>query len=68
MRIDRCICFNRTFEELKATADAQDTSSLRDLQEHVEFGKQCELCHPYVRRMLRTGETWFDRIITDDDE
>jgi hypothetical protein len=68
MRIDRCICFDRSFEELKRAADAEGIASLDVLQERVEFGLQCELCHPYVRRMLRTGETWFGRIITEDDE
>lgn len=68
MRIDRCICFDRTFGELKEIAYSVSATSIAGLQEHVEFGRQCELCHPYVRRMLRTGETWFADILTEDDE
>lgn len=68
MRIDRCICFDRRFDELKEVADATSAGSIEALQEHIQFGRQCELCHPYVRRMLRTGETSFGRIVTDDDE
>jgi hypothetical protein len=68
MRIDRCICFDRSFEELKRVSDIEGADSLETLQRHVEFGRQCELCHPYVRRMLRTGETWFGEILADDDE
>ena len=68
MRIDRCICFQKTFDELKRAAEAHGASSLEALQAHVVFGQNCRLCHPYVRRMLRTGQTVFDRILTEEDE
>lgn len=63
MRIDRCFCFQKTFAELKEVAEATETTSVNDLQEHVTFGENCQLCHPYVRRMLTTGETVFHEII-----
>ncbi|MGA7304910.1 MAG: (2Fe-2S)-binding protein [Rhodothermales bacterium] len=68
MRIDRCICFDRSFAELKEIARRKSSDSIEALQRHVEFGLQCELCHPYVRRMLRTGEVRFGEILTDEDE
>jgi len=39
--------------------------TIEELQVHRDFGLRCRLCHPYVRRMLRTGETKFDQIITE---
>ena len=66
MKIDCCLCFQKKFSELKLIADASKARSVEDLQQHVVFGQQCKLCHPYVRRMLRTGEVVFDTIITDD--
>ncbi len=63
IRIDRCVCYNRTFTELKALAEQHNCTSVEELQVHVEFGLNCRLCHAYVRTMLRTGETEFDRII-----
>ncbi|HMB90240.1 MAG TPA: hypothetical protein VKP65_05290 [Rhodothermales bacterium] len=68
MNIDRCYCFQQTFAALKAVADRTDAQSVAALQEHVVFGQQCKLCHPYVRRMLRTGETVFREIVTETDE
>lgn len=68
MRIDRCICYDRTFDELRRVAEANSAHSIDALQRYIDFGLQCELCHPYVRRMLRTGETWFGSILTDEDE
>ena len=53
---------------MKDAAVATNASSVEALQQYVEFGQQCRLCHPYVRRMLRTGETVFSHIVTDDDE
>ena len=68
MNVDRCYCFQKTFAALKAVAEATGATSVAALQEHVEFGQQCKLCHPYTRRMLRTGETVFHEIIEEADE
>lgn len=68
MYIDRCYCFEQTFAHLKAVAQEERAQTVEELQEHVTFGQNCELCHPYVRRMLRTGDTAFDEVIRADDE
>jgi bacterioferritin-associated ferredoxin len=68
MNIDRCYCFQETFATLKDVAQETGAESVAALQEHVTFGQQCKLCHPYVRRMLRTGKTVFHKVITDADE
>ncbi|NNE72013.1 MAG: (2Fe-2S)-binding protein [Rhodothermales bacterium] len=65
MRIDRCLCVGVTFEALKKQADAASCSTVEELRCVAEFGTGCGLCRPYVREMLRTGETVFDRIITE---
>lgn len=67
MRIDRCVCFNETFSDLKARADASQAQTVPELQRHVAFGLKCKMCHPYVRAMLRTGETCFGRVIREKD-
>lgn len=64
--IDRCHCFQITFAELREAAAASGAASVEELQEEMPFGKQCRLCHPYVRRMLRTGETVFREVIVED--
>lgn len=63
--IDRCVCFRRTFVELKAIAQQTGARTLEELQEEIEFGLSCRLCNPYVRRMLQTGETKFTELIED---
>lgn len=65
MNIDRCYCFDKTFEELKAVAYQYNLHSINELQEEVDFGLKCHLCHPYINEMLRTGETAFDHIVED---
>lgn len=67
MNIDRCYCYDQTFAHLKAVADEADVASVEALQEHVTFGENCQLCHPYVRRMLKTGETVFHHLIDPSD-
>jgi len=67
MTIDRCYCYEQTFADLKAVADDTGVDSVTALQKHVTFGENCQLCHPYVRRMLATGETVFHEVLEDDD-
>ena len=68
MRIDRCYCFGRTFASLAEVAAEADAETVPELQGHALFGQKCQLCHPYVRRMLRTGQTVFHEIVTEADE
>ena len=68
MRIDRCLCFGTTFAALADVAAETGASTVPALQAHALFGQKCGLCHPYVRRMLRTGQTVFGEVVTDADE
>ena len=63
--ISRCICKATAFEELLPRARASGWN-LADLVRETGCGGQCGLCRPYIRRMLRTGETEFHEIITED--
>ena len=67
MQIDRCVCYQKEFKELKEVADGHGCTTIEALQCHVVFGQNCKMCHPYVRRMLKTGETVFSNIIVDQD-
>ncbi|MCK6542143.1 (2Fe-2S)-binding protein [bacterium] len=58
--ITRCVCFDKEFEELKKVAAAYRCKTLEELQERVLVGVRCKLCHPYIRRMLATGQTRFE--------
>lgn len=64
--IDRCVCFGVPFAYLKRVADAAGAQTVEALQAHVRFGQKCRLCHPYVRRMLETGETVFHDLLPPD--
>ena len=65
MTVDRCVCFGRTFADLKRVADRTGAASAEALQAHAVFGRKCGLCRPYVRRMLATGETVFHEVVGD---
>ena len=63
--IDRCICRNTVFADLLPQARREDWT-LDDLMRQTGCGAQCGLCRPYLRRMLRTGETVFHEILSED--
>lgn len=58
--VTQCICYNRTFAELRMIAEKHELKTIEQLQEEIEFGLNCRLCHPYVKRMLETGATEFE--------
>jgi bacterioferritin-associated ferredoxin len=64
--VDRCLCRQTPFERLLPLARAADWS-LSDLIRETGCGGQCGLCRPYLRRMLRTGETVFHQLLSEDD-
>lgn len=66
MTIDRCYCYDQTFADLKSVAEETGADSIVALQQHVRFGKNCQLCHPYVRCMLKTGQTVFHHVLEQD--
>ena len=64
--VNRCICRNTAFAELLSRARANDWDLLA-LMQATGAGAQCGLCRPYLRRMLRTGETDFHQLLTEDE-
>ena len=65
--IDRCICRNRTFEDL--LSEARERSwSLNEMIRVTGCGGQCGLCRPYLRRMLEAGDTAFDHLLPPEPE
>ena len=62
MPVTRCVCFHKKFTELKKIAQAHNCRNIEELQEIVTFGENCKRCHPYVKKMLETGETVFEVI------
>jgi bacterioferritin-associated ferredoxin len=63
--VSRCLCKATSFQELLALATASGWE-LADLVRETGCGSQCGLCRPYLSRMLRTGETEFYEILTED--
>ena len=57
--VDRCICFSKSFADLKEIARRHRAATVTALQTSAEFGVRCGLCKPYVARMLETGQTVF---------
>jgi bacterioferritin-associated ferredoxin len=62
MRIDKCICMNRSFASLLAEARA-DKLTLEELVRRSGCGAQCGTCLAYMKKMLETGKTSFTEII-----
>ncbi len=58
MPIDRCVCFNVLFSELKQYADSRPCR-YEDMRRRFNCGRGCGLCVPYIRELLRTGQTSF---------
>ena len=60
MSVNRCICHDVSFRDIKETASEKGIYSLEQLREEGICSTQCKLCEPYIREMLRTGQTSFE--------
>jgi bacterioferritin-associated ferredoxin len=59
MSIDRCICHNISFEEIKKVAEIKDFQNLEELREANICSNSCKICGPYISEVLKTGRTSF---------
>lgn len=64
--IDRCVCFNIRFADLKQKLDERP-ASMDQIARRFGCGSCCGLCRPYIERMLETGQTVFSEILHQDD-
>lgn len=67
MRIDRCVCTQRTFEDLLNEARA-NAWPLQVLMDKTDAGHGCGMCRPYLSRCMRTGQTVFGELLSQADE
>ena len=63
--VSRCICMRFPFDQLLPLARAEGWD-FDALMRATGCGDQCGLCRPYLRRMLRTGETEFRELLPGD--
>ncbi len=61
MKVDRCVCHEITFAEIKRIASEKHLSSVKEIEENRIACTNCKLCIPYVELVLETGETEFDK-------
>lgn len=62
MRIDRCICTNRTFASLLAQA-RRSGLDLDQLMDQSGASRGCGLCRPYLTYALAEGKVVFYRTL-----
>jgi NAD(P)H-nitrite reductase large subunit len=58
-KVTKCICYKRSFQEVKAYAKEQNLNTVEELQERDYCSNSCGLCAPYVEVTLETGQTEF---------
>ncbi len=59
MPVDRCICHNISFRQIKEIAEEKGYHDIQELQAEKISSTNCKLCQPYVKEVLRTGKTSF---------
>jgi NAD(P)H-nitrite reductase large subunit len=58
--VTHCLCFDVSFEELKAVIERTGARDCDELRAHTQFGEKCQFCVPYVEKIFVTGETAFE--------
>lgn len=68
MRIERCVCHKVEFSTVKRWLASHPGAHFAEIKQEFKCGTGCGLCAPYLRRMMRTGETVYYQIVTERDE
>ena len=68
MRIERCVCHKVEFSTVKRWLAEHPDAQFAQIKQEFKCGTGCGLCAPYLRRMMRTGETVYHHIVTERDE
>lgn len=63
INIDRCICFNTTFKEMKNIMLENNIKTLEELKKIKPVSLNCKICLPYIMKMIETGKTEFSEIL-----
>ncbi len=63
--ISRCVCTGMTFAQIKRFADRENIRSMKGLRSRLPMGAYCTACAPYIKQMLKTGQTEFDEPINE---
>jgi len=62
--VNRCVCYARSFAELKRLCDKRGWTRVEEIAEHTGCSTGCGSCRPYIAAMLSTGATHF-RVLRD---
>jgi bacterioferritin-associated ferredoxin len=65
--IDRCVCFDLRFSDLKKKLDERP-ASMDQIARRYGCGSCCGICRPYIERMLESGETVFTEVLHADSD
>jgi NAD(P)H-nitrite reductase large subunit len=60
--VDRCICFDKTFTDMKKLIDKHNITTLDMLKKYFIFGENCRTCLPYIELVISMGKTEFEPI------
>lgn len=63
MKIDKCVCYNRSFRRILKESTENGIDTLEDLQRIMNICNKCEMCNPYIEEMYKTGKTEFNSIL-----
>lgn len=58
MPVTRCVCHNQDFEQLLDLA-RRENLNFEQLRDSTGCASGCGMCEPYIRVMLRSGQTHF---------
>lgn len=57
--VKMCVCHRTSFEQIYEEAHKRNLLSTEELIKAKVCGTGCGMCHPYINKMMVTGQTMF---------
>lgn len=63
MPVDRCICHQISFSDIKTIANERGLTTVQELRAEKICCTNCRLCEPYIRMLLESDKTSFQPLV-----
>lgn len=65
MKIDSCICYQKSFRRIHTESIRDGIDTVEDLKRIKNICNKCEMCNPYLEITFKKGVFEFNDIIID---
>lgn len=65
MKIDKCVCYNKSFRRIYKESLENGIDTLKGVREIMNICNKCKMCNPYIEKVFELNKFEFDELLVD---